>query len=153
MLLSKRPENFPRLLPDLPPNAWAGTTVGVRSSLSRLDALRRIPARIHFVSAEPLLEDLGLVDLSGVDLTIIGGESGPKARPFAIEWGERLAKRARQFGSHVFWKQLGSYVVSVDRRTPDGQWAWRAGLADSHGGDMSEWPEHLRVREWPEMAP
>lgn len=93
---------------------------------------------------------MGIVDLSDISWTIIGGESGSKARPFAIEWGERLADRARRAGSKVFWKQLGAHVVSEHRVDDEGRWAWRAGLRDSHGGDPAEWPERLRIREWPE---
>jgi protein gp37 len=111
-----------------------------------------VPAAIRFVSCEPLLEELGDLDLTGIAWTIIGGESGSKARPFALEWGERLAKRARAAGAAVFWKQLGAYVVSEGRMTDDGVWAWRAGLKDRHGGDMAEWPAHLRHREFPRPA-
>ena len=148
LLLTKRPGNMVSLgwgLKDWPSNVWAGTTVGTRESVGRLDALRWVPARVRFVSAEPLLEDLGDVDLTWINWVIIGGESGPSARPFAIEWGERLAARSRNAGAAVFWKQLGSNPVEPD---VDGSWI-RIALKDRHGGDMSEWPADLTAREFP----
>jgi protein gp37 len=141
MLLTKRPENVNRLLPSLPDNVWMGTTIGVRSSLSRLDHLRKIQARIHFISAEPLLEDLLDVDLHGVDLAIIGGESGPKARRFGIEWGRRLEACARRAKASVFWKQMGAHAYDCFGREIE--------LKDDHGGEPSEWP----AGEWPREFP
>lgn len=140
LLLSKRPENMIRLgwgILRWPSNVWAGTTVGVRDSIGRIDELRKVPVSTRFVSAEPLLEDLGGVDWHGVHWVIIGGESGPRARRFEPEWGERIARHASTEGASVFWKQLGE-LYSKEH-----------GLRDRHAGDMSEWPEHLRRREFP----
>jgi protein gp37 len=101
------------------------------------------------------------------DWVIVGGESGADARPCAEEWIARVVDQCRAAGVPVFVKQLGAYVVSEARtatpdhlsdptspkllRAPNGEcWAWRAGLRDRKGGDPSEWPEDLRVREFPE---
>ncbi len=71
----------------LPRNAWLGVTVENRAhGLPRLDALRQISAYVRFVSAEPLLEDLAEIDLTGMHWVIVGGESGPKARKMNPEW-------------------------------------------------------------------
>jgi protein gp37 len=85
-----------------------------------------------------------------IDWVIVGGESGNGARPFALEWAESLIDQCRQAGVRVFCKQLGAVVVSEERKI-DGEWAWQAGLTDRKGGDWNEWPEHLRVRQFPEV--
>jgi len=91
LLLTKRPQNIGTRVAVPwsgagPANVWLGCTVEVRAALPRIDVLRRIPACVRFVSCEPLLEDLGAVDLTGIHLVIVGGESGPKARPMDQAW-------------------------------------------------------------------
>ena len=98
--------------------------------------LAAIPAAVRFVSYEPALLSLdvsqeGLVGYP--DWLICGGESGPNARPMNIEWFRSALRQCRQYGIAPFVKQMGS----------------RAGLKDSKGSDPSEWPEDLRVQEWP----
>lgn len=132
------------------PRIWMGTSVeDKRHGLPRIDVLRQVPAAVRFLSIEPLLEDLGEIDLTGIHWVLVGGESGHDARPCAVEWIERIVAQCRRAGVPVFVKQLGAYVVSEERML-DGNWAWRAGLADRKGGDMDEWwSDQLRVREWP----
>ena len=82
-ILTKRAERMAeyfatRLIPD---NVWLGVTVEAQSSRFRIDCLRNLPASVKFLSCEPLVEDLGNLDLTGIDWVIVGGESGPKARP------------------------------------------------------------------------
>jgi protein gp37 len=108
-------------------------------------------------------------EIASLDWVIVGGESGKGARPCATEWIGSLVAQCRAAAVPVFVKQLGAYVVSEERTAsldhfsdpaspklllaPNGEaWAWRAGLRDSHGGDPSEWPEDLRVREFPTVA-
>ena len=67
-------------------NVWLGVTVESPSELSRIDSLRGLQASIRFLSCEPLLEDLGAIDLTDIDWVIVGGESGVKARPMKPEW-------------------------------------------------------------------
>lgn len=92
----------------VPDNVWMGTSIGARDRLKRLDQLRMIPARIRFVSFEPLLEDLGKVNLEGIHWVIIGGESDKSdPRPMKLEWAESLIEQAREQGVAVFFKQRG----------------------------------------------
>ena len=71
---------------EIPVNAWLVVTVDVATSKDRIDYLRQLPAAIKFLSCEPLLEDLGMMNLAGIDWVIIGGESGVRARPMKEEW-------------------------------------------------------------------
>lgn len=125
----------------MPSNLWLGTSVENRATIDRIRSIKECPARVHFVSFEPLLEDVCCGHLADVvahslDWAIIGGESGHGARPCKLEWVENLVKFCDWHGVSVFVKQMGS--------------AW-AGSAKKKGGNPDEWPEHLRVREFPEV--
>ena len=71
---------------DIPPNVWMGTSIESPDWMNRADALREIPAAVRFLSLEPLLADLGELSLQGIDWVIVGGESGPGARPMHADW-------------------------------------------------------------------
>jgi protein gp37 len=108
LLLTKRPENIPAMMPHGDwPNVWLGTSVEDRKRLRRVDSLRVAPQHVpvRFVSAEPLLEDLGAVDLRGVGWLIVGGESGPGYRPMRHEWAWSLLRQCRAAGVAFFFKQ------------------------------------------------
>jgi protein gp37 len=112
LILTKRPENIGRLMPAGDwPNVWLGTSVEDRKRLVRIDALRAAPQRVpwRFVSAEPLLEDLGDVDLSGIGWLIVGGESGPGFRPMDHAWALSLLRQCRRQGVTFFFKQSAAY--------------------------------------------
>lgn len=87
-VLTKRAERVRGLAPHLEwaDNIWMGVSVENRKFLSRIDALRAVPARVRFLSLEPLLGPLGKLNLNGVEWVIVGGESGPGARPIKSEW-------------------------------------------------------------------
>jgi protein gp37 len=122
------------------PNVTLGVSVGTRERLPEIEILRQTPAAIRMVSFEPLLEDLGDVDLRGIDFAAIGGESGPKARPCDVAWIRSLVAQCRTANVAPYVKQLGT------------AWARAApgrGHADRKGADMSEWPEDLRIRHFP----
>lgn len=129
------------------PNVWIGTSVEDQEAVSRIPILTQIPAAVRFLSIEPLLGPVDLRVLAPevrerIDWIIIGGESGPGARRCHLGWITFLVWQAKQAGIPVFVKQLGSaptYGGDVLR------------LRDRKGGDMSEWPEDLRVREFPEV--
>lgn len=95
---------------ECPPNAWLGVSVeNRRHGLPRIDALRQIDARIRFLSIEPLLEDLGKIDLSGIHWVIVGGESGHRARPMREEWALGVQRQCKLAGVAFFFKQWGKY--------------------------------------------
>ncbi|MCG7952655.1 MAG: phage Gp37/Gp68 family protein [Candidatus Thiodiazotropha endolucinida] len=112
-LLTKRAPNIERYLPedwgDGYPNAWLGVTVEDRKhGLPRLDILREIPSRLRFLSIEPLLEDLGPLNLRGIHWVIVGGESGPLARPLEEAWVTAIQEQCAEQGVPFFFKQWGA---------------------------------------------
>jgi len=101
----------------VPPNAWLGVTVENRADgLPRLDYLRAIEACVRFVSSEPLLEDLGVVDLSGIHWVIVGGESGPKARQMRREWILNIKNQCAHQRVAFFFKQWGGWGADGKKR-------------------------------------
>ena len=89
------------------PNAWLGVSVEDRKyGLPRVEHLRQTPAAIRFLSIEPLLEDLGEVNLTGIDWVIVGGESGPGARPMEADWARSLRNQCAAAGVAFFMKQM-----------------------------------------------
>ena len=119
-VLTKRAERMAAFFSDFgaaPSNAWLGTTVeDRRHGVPRLEWLRRVPARIRFVSAEPLLEDLGTLDLSGIHWVIAGGESGPKARPMKEEWVLNIKRQCEEQRAAFFFKQWGGWGADGRKR-------------------------------------
>jgi len=90
------------------PHVWWGVSVEDRQyGLPRIDALRVTPAVVRFLSIEPLLEDLGTLDLAGIHWVIVGGESGPGARPMQPEWVVSIRDQCQQAGVPFFFKQWG----------------------------------------------
>jgi protein gp37 len=161
------------------PNVWVGVSVeNQRFADERIPLLLQTPAAVRFISAEPLLERLQLAWegygpyeygylRDGIDWVIVGGESGPGARPFDIAWARAIVAQCQATGVACFVKQLGAHVTwngiqggygdgpsniwpigngqLVDTRTG----RFRKYLNDQKGGDPAEWPEDLRVREFP----
>lgn len=101
---------------------WWGVSVeDKRFGLPRLDALRETPAAMRFLSIEPLLEDLGEIDLDGIDWVIVGGESGAGARPMDKAWVVSLRRQCRAAGVPFFFKQWGGVRKSAAGRMLDGR--------------------------------
>ena len=101
-----------------PENAWLGVSVeNRRHGVPRIDFLRRVPAHIRFLSVEPLLEDIGEIDLSGIHWVIVGGESGPNARPMKLEWLEGVRRQCDRAGVAFFFKQWGGWGLDGQRRS------------------------------------
>jgi len=87
-------------------NVWAGVSVEDRPRLAdRHPVLRRVPAAVRFLSVEPLLEDLGRLDLTGIDWVIVGGESGPGHRPMDLDWARSIRNQCLAAGVPFFFKQ------------------------------------------------
>lgn len=102
----------------VPTNAWLGVSVeNRRHGVPRIAELRAIEAGVKFLSVEPLLEDLGPLDLTGLQWVIVGGESGPGARPMAPAWARRVRDQARRDGCAFFFKQWGAWGADGVRRT------------------------------------
>ncbi len=93
------------LLPWPLPNVWLGVSVEDRPRKNRIDYLRETPAAQRFLSLEPLLEDLGELDLTGIDWVIAGAESGPRARPCDKNWIRDIRDQCAAAGVAFFWKQ------------------------------------------------
>ena len=92
----------------VPPNVWLGVSVEDRKyGLPRIPHLRGVAAKVRFLSVEPLLEDLGEFDLSGIDWVIVGGESGHKARPMKMEWVRNVQAQCDTAQVPFFFKQWG----------------------------------------------
>lgn len=100
----------------VPSNVWLGVSVESQKVKSRIDFLRKINATIRFLSLEPLLEDLGAVDFTDIHWVIVGGESGPKARPMKKEWAISLREQCDQQGVSFFFKQWGTWGADGIRR-------------------------------------
>ena len=111
-VLTKRDERLRELLrgelrwmSDLDHVAFGVSVEDRRYGLPRIRSLQDTPARIRFLSVEPLLADLGPVDLSGIDWVIVGGESGPHARPMLREWVVKIRRQCRAQRVPFFFKQ------------------------------------------------
>ena len=95
---------------ETPKNAWLGVTVENKVSKSRIDILRNLEAAsIRFLSCEPLLEDLGKLDLERIDWVIVGGESGVSARPMLTEWVLSIKEQCKKQETAFFFKQWGTW--------------------------------------------
>jgi protein gp37 len=118
-ILTQRAERLPGFFASrsVPNNVWLGVTVeDRRHGLPRIDFLRRVPARVRFLSVEPLLEDLGPLDLDGIGWVIVGGESGPDARPMREAWALAVRDRCRAVGVAFLFKPWGAWGPDGVRR-------------------------------------
>ncbi len=118
-ILTKRAARLPEYFSDraVPSNAWLGVTVeDQENGLPRIDYLRQVDAHIRFLSVEPLLEDLGKLDLSNIHWVIVGGESGPKARRMHKEWVESVKQQCDTTGAAFFFKQWGGWGADGVKR-------------------------------------
>lgn len=155
------------ILPKWPlPNVWLGVSVENHSTAhERVPILRQVPAAVRFISQEPQIDyiEWGLVGgVSGIDLLIQGGESGPGARPFDLKWARTTRDECKAASVAYFLKQVGAKPIDTDpkrwqhrMRIGDGNQEYnryiKVKLLDRKGGDISEWEEALRVREFPKF--
>lgn len=118
-VLTKRAERMERFFKtvDVPDNAWIGVTVEDRKyGLPRIDCLRNIKAGVRFLSMEPLLENVGAFNLSGIHWVIVGGESGPRARPMEQKWVENVKRQCEDYDISFFFKQWGGWGADGKKR-------------------------------------
>jgi protein gp37 len=110
-ILTKRPERMLRIIsdPEFPvlPNVWLGTSVESEDYVHRVDVLREVPACVRFISFEPLLAPIRDPNLAGIHWVIVGGESGPHARPMQAKWVEDLCVSCERQRVAFFFKQWG----------------------------------------------
>jgi protein gp37 len=146
-------------------NVWEGVSVEDQATADeRIPILLQTPASVRFVSYEPAL---GPIDFGpwvnplasvrtlepGVrwlDWVIVGGESGPGARSFDVEWARSAVRQCREARTACFVKQLGAKPITDHRTRPEGEphyWTYNLGAKAS---DPSMWPEDLRIREFPQ---
>ncbi len=121
-VLTKRSERLLELSPELkwPRNVWIGVSVETADYMQRIDDLRRVPAAVRFLSLEPLLGPLNALNLTRVDWVIVGGESGPGARPMAVRWVRQIREQCRAKGIPFFFKQWGGVNKKRTGRLLDG---------------------------------
>lgn len=146
--LSKRPNRMAEFAEWLiargqqwPKNLVPMTSITSQKSYPRIEALKKIPAAARGLSIEPLFEKVSL-DLDGIDWVIVGGESGPSARPFHLEWAFDLRAQAKQAGCAFFLKQVGASPHLNGEPLQ---------LRDSHGGNWTEWPKAWQTRNVPSI--
>ena len=111
-ILTKRAKRMTDIMQDIniPANAWMGVTVENRKhGLLRIDSLRKVKTDVRFLSIEPLLEDLGDIDLTGIHWVIVGGESVPKARPMKAGWARNIKQQCKEYNVPFFFKQWGGW--------------------------------------------
>lgn len=160
-------------------NVWLGSTVVTQAEVDRdVPKLLALPAAVRFLSIEPMLEPIDLTDhlwgrtedcqdcprnvdcecgfktrsangVPTIGWVICGGESGPKSRPFDISWAQSIIAQCAAAGVPCFLKQIGANpeLRGVPMETLAGE-----RLHDRKGGDWSEWPPDLRVRQFPEVS-
>ena len=125
-VLTKRPERMLEYVAahesaPLPPHIWLGTSVEQQRWRSRIDMLRRVPAAVRFLSLEPLLEDLGELNLDGIHWVIAGGESGPGARGMDAHWATNIRDACEAAAVPFFFKQWGGVNKAKTGRTLEGR--------------------------------
>ena len=108
-ILTKRSTRLAELAPQLIwyPNIWMGVSVEDRHALNRVGDLVAVPAAVRFISCEPLLGPVNNIPLNSIDWVIVGGESGPKARPMQPEWVESIWQQCQEASIPFFFKQWG----------------------------------------------
>ena len=96
-------------------NIWMGVTVENSKYKERIELLKKTQAKVKFLSLEPLLGDLGTLNLEGIDWVIVGGESGPNARPMKKEWVENILIQCRKQNVPFFFKQWGAFNANEQK--------------------------------------
>ena len=124
-VLTKRPDNMRDVLKaaKLPvlKNVWLGTSVESADYVDRIKILRTIPAKVRFISFEPLLGAVGKPNLNGIHWAIVGGESGPSARPMESDWVTAIQENCEKYNTAFFFKQWGGVNKKKAGRTLNGR--------------------------------
>lgn len=158
-VLTKRPERMSHLLSgplkafSSQPHIWWGVSVeNKKHGLPRLRTLQGISASVRFLSIEPLLEDLGQVDLRGISWVIVGGESGPMARPMRPEWVRSIKKQCNRDKVPFFFKQWGGTRKSKSGRLLDGK-TFNGFPRSADGQHVSSATREPQSKRWSAFVP
>lgn len=139
-ILTKRPDRMAefvsRHVADILPNVWLGTSVENQDVADRIADLRAAPARIRFISFEPLIGPVGEIDLSGIHWAIVGGESGRFARPIREDWIDQIYRQCQTWDTAFFFKQWGAWGKDNQRRSK------KANGREYRGRTWDEMPVH-----------
>lgn len=130
-------------LPDFkyPDNVWLGVTVENEKHKDRIKYLKNTNAKIKFLSCEPLLSDLGEIDLNGIDWVIAGGETGPSARPMHPQWIENIMNQCKKMHVPFFFKQWGSWIPETMIKETGLESYSGEGLLLNFDGSISSWED------------
>jgi protein gp37 len=123
-ILTKRGDRLAKLAPRLPwpENVWMGVSVEDGRVVDRISHLQKVPAAVRFLSLEPLIGPLDALPLVGIDWAIVGGESGPHARPMRREWVNSILQQCRAAGVAFFFKQWGGARKDLTGRKLNGRY-------------------------------
>lgn len=123
-VLTKRSKRLVEVSSQLPwpKNVWIGTSVENQSMTTRVDDLRTVPAQIRFLSIEPLIGHITELNLKGIQWVVVGGESGPYARPMKKEWARTIRNMCNKYGVKFFFKQWGGTNKKKTGRELDGKY-------------------------------
>jgi len=122
-VLTKRSTRLRRIADQFnwPPNLWIGVSIEDRRAMGRIDDLRCVPAAVRFLSCEPLTGDVGTLNLEDIHWVIVGGESGPNARPMDPTWAESIRDQCTNANVPFFFKQWGGRTPKANGRTLAGR--------------------------------
>ena len=153
LALTKRAERLAELAPKInwAPNIWMGVTVEHRDYFNRIDCSRQVNTVLRFLSLEPLLGSLIGMDLTGIDWAIVGGESGPKARPMKKEWVEEIRDSCLEQSVPFFFKQWGGVNKNSTGRLLDGR-TWEESPDDAKFCKSLQIPGGYEMRQLFELS-
>ena len=137
-ILTKRPRRAAKWKGEWTPNIWQGVSVEDRKRLFRIDQLRDCPAEVRFLSLEPLLEDLGELNLEGIHWVIVGGESGKGYRPMPHEWARNIRDQCLEKGVAFFFKQSAAHRTELGTELEE---------ADGTKTTWQQFPDTLSVQQ------
>ena len=138
-VLTKRAARLASLAGRLPwpDNVWVGVTVEAADYVERIDSLRQVPAAVRFLSLEPLLGPIDSLPLDGIDWVIVGGESGPRARPMRAEWALAIRDQCLSANVPFFFKQWGGLHRTRAGRELEGRTWDQYPLARAHAQQLA----------------
>lgn len=118
-ILTKREQNMYSYFQTrkVPENVWLGVSVENSQNKHRIDVLRKVKAKVRFISFEPLLGNIGKLNLKGIHWVIVGGESGRRARPMKVEWVMEIFEQCKAHNVAFFFKQWGAYGEDEIKRS------------------------------------